>query len=135
MSLSKLRQVILLVRDLPAAVNFYRDLLGMKVKYTVPDEFVFLDGGAIELALRATDSAVTPGLTELVFQVDDVFATYEALKSRGLVFSGPPRAVTGSEKASLFATDFRDPDGHVLSITSWVSKEWGRRRVDPRPVA
>jgi catechol 2,3-dioxygenase-like lactoylglutathione lyase family enzyme len=122
-SLAKIGQIILPVKDLNSAASFYQGLLGMKVKYTVPGEFVFLDGGGIELALREMEGGSSPDLTEVVFQVDDVFATYESLRSKGIAFSYPPRAITGSPTAELFATDFRDPDGHVLSITGWVQKK------------
>jgi predicted lactoylglutathione lyase len=30
--------------------------------------------------------------------------------------------VTGDGNRELYATDFRDPDGHILSITGWVQK-------------
>ena len=122
MSLKTIGQVILPVKDLERSSSFYRELLGMKVRYTLPGEFVFLDGGGIELALREMEGGTVPDLTEVVFQVDDVLATYETLKSRGVSFSYPPRAITGTPTADLFATDFRDPDGHVLSITGWIQK-------------
>ncbi len=111
MSLAKIGQVILPVKDLTRSTSFYHDLLGMTDKYTLPGEFVFLDGGGIELALREMEGGSAPDMTEVVFQVDDVRATYEALKLRGVSFSYPPRAITGSPTAELFATDFRDPDG------------------------
>jgi catechol 2,3-dioxygenase-like lactoylglutathione lyase family enzyme len=122
LSITRVSSVILVVKDLQRSISFYRDVLGMKLKYTIPGEFAFLDGGGIDLALRMTSEPVNPGLTEVVFDVLDIHGTYETLKSKGVVFPYPPRVVTGNEKSELFATDFRDPDGHVLSITSWVTK-------------
>ena len=49
---------------------------------------------------------------EVVFSVDDIEAAYQALRSRGVDFRREPRPVTGDQHAA----DFRDPDGHVLSI-------------------
>ena len=123
MSLKAIGQIILPVKDLDRSSAFYKGVLGMKVKYTVPGEFVFLDGGGVELALREMEGDTVPDLTEVVFQADNVLATYEALKSRGVTFRYPPRAITSSPTAELFATDFRDPDGHVLSITGWIQKK------------
>jgi hypothetical protein len=95
----------------------------MKVISTVPGEFVFLDGGGVTLALRERSEASNPGLTELVFELPDVYAAYESLKSRGIVFSTDPRVVTEIGARQLVATDFRDPDGHILSITSWLQRK------------
>ncbi len=114
---------MLTVSNLEKALVFYRDTLGMKVNATIPGEFAFLDGGAVVLALRESAEKANPGLTEVVFEVPDVTATYEELKSKDIAFPYPPRSVTGNEGMDLYATDFRDPDGHILSITSWVPKK------------
>ena len=117
----KLANVIILVSDLGRAETFYRDTLGLKETGKVEGEFIFFDAGGTTLAIRKTNRSVAPGDTEFSFEVPDVIAAYESLKSR-VKFSMPPRAVTGNKAADLYATDFRDPDGHLLSITSWVKK-------------
>jgi len=119
----KVGQVILPVKDLAKSISFYQEKLEMKIKYTIPGEFAFFDGGGVELALRQSDRRDPPDLTEIVLQVPDVRSAFEALTARGISFSYPPRAVTSDGSSELFATDFRDPDGHVLSITSWIKKK------------
>jgi len=117
----KLANVILLVSDLQRSEKFYRDTLGLKVTGNVEGEFVFFDAGGAALAIRAIGRKPVPGDVELSFEVPDIKSAYETLKST-VSFSQPPRAVTGNEKSDLYATDFRDPDGHLLSITGWVAK-------------
>jgi len=95
----------------------------MKVISTIPGDFAFLDGGEVTLALRERTAGNNPGMTEVVFELPDVYAAYESLKSKGLVFSTNPRVVTESDARQLVAADFRDPDGHILSITSWLPKK------------
>ncbi len=54
------------VRDLAAAVAFYRDMLGLTVKQETPG-FAFLDGGGVTLALSqplARSAAQISGATE-----------------------------------------------------------------------
>ena len=78
-------------------------------------EFAFLQAGAVTLCLRQPARAPQgedEGRVEIVFDVPDIQAAYETLKARGVVFRVEPRVVTGT----MWATDFRDPDGHVLSI-------------------
>ena len=117
----KLSNVIILVTDLERSAKFYGETLGMKETGRVPNEFVFFAAGASTLAIRKTSIKPVPGNTELSFEVPDVRATYQSLRSK-VKFSQPPRAVTENATNELVATDFRDPDGHLLSITSWVPK-------------
>jgi catechol 2,3-dioxygenase-like lactoylglutathione lyase family enzyme len=117
----RLANLILPVSDLGKSEAFYRDTLGLKEQGNVPGEFVFFDAGAVTLAIRETGRRVVAGETEISFEVPDVKSAYESLKSK-VEFSRPPRMVTGNEKSELYATDFKDPDGHILSITGWVPK-------------
>ena len=118
--------VMLGVSDLTKSVSFYRDVLGLKVTGQVEGEFVFFEtGGSVQLALRklASPRSVNPGATEFVFEVQDINETYEELKQKGISFTQEPRAVTENESTELYATDCRDPDGHILSITEWQAKK------------
>jgi len=118
----KLGTVLLGVRDLARSLAFYRDVLRLPVQFS-SEEFAFLDLGGVALALRALHGVPAPaeGVTELVFHVEDVDEAYRELQSRGVVFRIAPRVVTPDR----FAADFRDPDGHVLSIL-------GPRKSGPR---
>lgn len=70
--------------------------------------------GLREARRRRVTNLASPseGRTELVFHVADIDAACAALNSRGVKFRIEPRIVTGNQ----LAADFRDPDGHVLSI-------------------
>jgi catechol 2,3-dioxygenase-like lactoylglutathione lyase family enzyme len=106
--------VMLGVREMDRSLAFYRDALGLVVRHA-SSEFSFLDGGGVALALRqaAGLERVDDGRwAEIVFQVEDVDAAYGELSARGVEFRVEPRIVTGAQ----LAADFRDPDGHVLSI-------------------
>lgn len=106
--------LILSVTDLNRAVEFYRDRLGLKLTSTNED-FAFFDAGGITIALRGGRPKADPaGLasTEIAFGVEHVKLAYQALSKAGVSFKREPRIVTGT----TWATDFRDPDGHVLSI-------------------
>ncbi|HKZ29599.1 MAG TPA: VOC family protein [Acidimicrobiia bacterium] len=122
-SLSKISNIILRVGELGRSLAFYRDRLGMTV-LGAAGEFAFLDGGGLTLALNAVGEEIEanpPGLVEVVFEVDDVEATYVALTGAGVQFRVAPRTVMSSDGRDLLAADFRDPDGNVLSITGWRS--------------
>lgn len=119
--LSKISNIIVRVGDLERSVEFYRDRLGMSV-LGASETFAFLDGGGVTLALNAIGEAIRanpPGMTEVVFEVEDVAATHEALNEVGVHFRLDPRVVLSSEGRDLLAADFSDPDGNILSITGW----------------
>jgi catechol 2,3-dioxygenase-like lactoylglutathione lyase family enzyme len=112
--LTKVGHIMLGVRNVSQSLPFYRDALGLTVKWSVED-LVFLDGGGVTLCLRPAPDAGNPGdpmRTEIVFEVEDIDAAYLALRSRGVPFAREPRVVTPGR----YAADFRDPDGHVFSI-------------------
>ena len=122
MPLNKIGNLIIPVTDLERSRKFYCETLGMKQVGSVPGEFAFLDAGGMTLALRETDNTVVKCGCEYSFQVEDINAAYQELSAKGVHFSQKPRMVTGDAKRQLFATDFRDPDGHILSINGWVVK-------------
>jgi catechol 2,3-dioxygenase-like lactoylglutathione lyase family enzyme len=112
--LSHITSIMLGVRDLNASVEFYRDKLGLKVKMQ-EGQLALLDAGPITLGLSLGHVRLAPqvnGATEIVFQVDDVRSSRQALIERGVAFMNEPRQVTPTE----WAAHFRDPDGHLLSI-------------------
>jgi catechol 2,3-dioxygenase-like lactoylglutathione lyase family enzyme len=112
------------VRELARSVAFYRDALGLSVRFA-SQEFVFLDVGGLAIVLHhIPDLRETSDerRIEIVFHVDDIDAAHRTLRNRGVAFRIEPRIVTGDQ----LAADFRDPDGHVLSI-------FGPRRAGSAP--
>ena len=100
-------------QDVQRAVAFYRDLVGLPVQMQ-SSEFAFLDAGSVTLALRAVSDAedVKAGSNEIVLGVEGVREAHAELSARGVTFLNEPRNVTGDQ----WAANFRDPDGHLLSI-------------------
>lgn len=118
--LSRVGYLMLTVSDMVRSLGFYEDTLGLGKRFA-SDEFSFLDGGGVGIGLRKVGAMGPPPadvFTEIVFEVDDIDAAYESLRSRGVVFPVAPREASGGK----YVTHFRDPDGHVLSI-------FGPRRI------
>ena len=113
-NLPPVSMIMLGVRDLEKSVSFYRDRLGIDVQQRIPG-FAFLDSGALTIVLSeplAKNVSPLAGATEVIFSVNDVRASYEALKNQGVEFSQEPRNVSGP----MWAANFRDPDGHLLTL-------------------
>ena len=113
-NLPPVSMIMLGVCDLEKSLSFYRDRLGIDVRQRIPG-FAFLDSGALTIVLSeplAKNVSPLAGATEVIFSVNDVRASYEALKDQGVEFSQAPRNVSGP----MWAANFRDPDGHLLTL-------------------
>lgn len=117
----KVDDVFFNVDDMDQAVAFYRDTLGLAVKYQTADWTEF-DGGSVTIALRRFGSGpegrpelgVGAGAT-LVFEVDDLETAREELEGRGVRFLGGVY-----EYGSVKLADFEDLNGNVLQIYEHV---------------
>jgi catechol 2,3-dioxygenase-like lactoylglutathione lyase family enzyme len=112
--ISGITAVMLGVRDLDQAVQFYTQKLGLALLMKEP-QIALLNAGAIRLGLSPGHARMAPqvtGATEVVFQVQSVRAAREELTAQGITFLDEPRQATATE----WASHFRDPDGHLLSI-------------------
>ena len=112
--LSQIKAVMLGVRDLPAALAFYQDKLGLKAIMQEP-ALALLQCGNVLLGLSRGHTNLAPqvaGATEVVFQVESVRAAYQALVAQGVVFTTDPRQATPTD----WVAHFKDVDGHLLSV-------------------
>ncbi len=117
----RIGQVILRVSDMERSLRFWSEVVGFPLTMS-HEAFAFLDGGSIGLTLNeAPDIARDESLTEIVLEFDDVRAAYAEMSERGVPFEIELRPVTSDGTRDLLAAHFRDPDGHVASVTGWVT--------------
>ena len=112
--LARIGLIMLGVKELARSIEFYRDRLGLALQNQIPG-FAFFDGGGVTLAVSEPVARALPqgpGSSQVVFNVEHVRAAYDALRAKGVTFSGEPRVVSGTS----WAANFDDPDGHHLSI-------------------
>jgi catechol 2,3-dioxygenase-like lactoylglutathione lyase family enzyme len=112
--LTNLSIVMLGAADLARSAAFYADTLGLRPNGQFED-FAFFDAGGVSLALSAELARRTGGAqeaAEFVFGVASVEQSYRELRERGVAFENEPRQIN----AENWAVNFRDPDGHLLSL-------------------
>jgi len=107
----RLRTVLYVVDDVPAAVGFYRDALGLPVRFRDGDRFAAIDAGGVTLGLAGPDEDVTDGAVAASFKVTDVPATVRALTAAGAALVRGPETGPHEVRAVL-----RDPAGNPLVI-------------------
>jgi lactoylglutathione lyase len=87
---TKLRYVIKFVSDMGKAVNFYRNVLGLQLKFESPGWSEFVTGETT-LALHPASDKNPAGKVELGFTVADVEIFYRDMSAKGVLFSMPPQ--------------------------------------------
>ncbi len=110
--------IIVFVSDMQRSVAFYRDVLGLPLKFTSPGWTEF-NTGSTTIALHTTGgegfpqhvSLPPPGNAQIGFMVDDIQSAYEALQAQGASFSLPPQ----KQNSGVILAVLNDPDG--LGIT------------------
>src|SRR4051812_21447314 len=94
---------MVLVSDMERSIAFYRDKLGLPLKFSTPDWTEF-QTGATTLALHGGGAPPSggegqqrpsAGTCSIGFNVENVDQTYERLKADGVVFVMPPTAREG----------------------------------------
>jgi predicted enzyme related to lactoylglutathione lyase len=107
----RLNYVIKFVSDMNRAVKFYRDVLGLPLKFESPGWSEFATGETI-LALHPASAKNTPGAVELGFTVPNVEEFHRNLVGKGVQFSMPP---TKQDFGSALA-QFADSEGGYCSV-------------------
>ena len=107
----KLNYVIKFVGDMDRAVKFYRNVLGLPLKFESPGWSEFATGETT-LALHPASQKNPAGTVELGFTVPDLQKYYEEMIARGVQFTMPP---TKQDFGGLLA-QFADSEGGHCSV-------------------
>ena len=118
-----LMQVAITVNDVPAAVKFYRDAIGLpQLPIPAPPTMAFLMMGDIRLMLSQPEPGFTPGAagTIIYMKVERIQEAAAAMKSRGVAFSAEPHMIAKLPDREVWLAEFRDPAGNPLCLMSEV---------------
>lgn len=121
-NLTRIAQVAVAVKDLDRAVAFYRDVLGLPFLFQAPPGLAFFSIGGVRLMLGTAEpgSERDHHTSVLYYEVADIHASTEALRSRGVVFESDPHRVASLGKVDLWMSFCRDSEGNLLGLLSEV---------------
>ena len=121
-ALDRIGQIAINVKDLARAVRFYRDTLGMRFLFEVPN-LAFFDCGGVRLMLgRAEKPEFDHPGSVLYYKVADINATFAALKGRDVDFIDEPHLIARMPDHDLWMVFFRDSEGNTLALMSEVRR-------------
>jgi len=115
-ALSAIGQIALTVRDVQRAIAFYRDTLGIRILFEVPN-MGFFDCGGVRLMLSGSERGETHS-SIIYFKVADIRKMHQELAGRGVAFEQEPHLVARMPDHELWMAFFRDSEGNLLALMS-----------------
>ncbi len=121
-SLGRIGQIAITVKDVARATAFYRDVLGMKFLFEFPG-LAFFDAGGVRLMLsRAEDPRFDHPASILYYKVDDIIGTHATLESRGVAVEEKPHMIAQMPDHDLWIGSYSDSEGNVFALMSEVAR-------------
>lgn len=108
---AKLSYVIEFVADMDRAVKFYRDTIGLPLKFQSPEWSEFITGETT-LALHSAREESQAGKIEMGFSVPDLTKFYDEMRAKGVRFPMPPK----KQDFGGTLAQFEDSEGAQVSV-------------------
>ncbi|OPH48503.1 glyoxalase [Paenibacillus ferrarius] len=121
-SLTQIAQISVNAADIPRAVAFYRDTLGIKLLFQTA-QMAFFDCSGIRLMISLPEKPEFshPG-SVIYYKVTDIQQSYKVLSNKGVDFLSKPHFVANMGSFDIWMAFFRDTEGNTLALTSEVPK-------------
>jgi methylmalonyl-CoA/ethylmalonyl-CoA epimerase len=116
-------QISIIVKDVERATAFYRDVLGLRLLFTVPT-MAFFDCGGVRLMLgTASSPELDHPSSILYFRVSDIQAGYQQLLAKSAEIVAPPRLIAPMPDHDLWMTAFKDSEGNIHQLMAEVARK------------
>ena len=119
-ALDGIGQIAITVHDLPRAVRFYRDVLGLRLLFEVPT-LAFFDAGGVRLMLGVPeDPKFDHPASILYYRVGDIHAATQRLKASGALLQSEPHLIARMPDHELWMMFLEDSEGNTVGLMSEV---------------
>ncbi|MGH9776829.1 MAG: VOC family protein [Candidatus Acidiferrales bacterium] len=115
--MKKLNYAIVFVSDMSRAVKFYRDVLGLPLKFESPHWTEFANEGST-IALHPASAENPAGTCQLGFPAEGLDAMHQRLTSQGVRVVMAPR----TEQFGIRQAVYADPDGLHFTLAEPTKK-------------
>ena len=104
----KIGQIAIAITDLDKSVQFYREILGLELLFEVPSGLAFFNCGGTRLMLTTLQGKEEDHKTSVIYyKVNDIHASTERLKDKGVQFEREPQMAAKMEDHDLWFGFFR----------------------------
>lgn len=113
-------QIAVNVHDVQRAIGFYRDVLGLRLLFEIPNA-AFFQAGAVRLYLALAEKPeFDHPASILYYKVPDIHAAFESIRSAGAQVEGEPRMIARMPDHELWIAFFHDSEGNLAALMSEV---------------
>jgi methylmalonyl-CoA/ethylmalonyl-CoA epimerase len=118
--ISSIGQIAITVEQLPRAVEFYRDILGLNFLFEA-ENMAFFDCGGVRLMLTRAEKPDSTYGSIIYYQTARIHEAFEMLQQRNVRFEASPRMIAKMPDHELWMAFFHDSEGNLLALMSEVS--------------
>jgi len=120
--IANIGQIAINVHDTTRAVEFYRDVLELKLLFTAGN-LGFFDCGGVRLMLSTAEQPELDHPSSILyFRVADIQAAFARLVERGVKTENEPHVVARMPDHDLWLAEFRDSEGNIMALMSEVPR-------------
>lgn len=120
---TRIAQIAVNAKDLPRAIRFYRDTLGLKFLFEAPPQMAFFDCGGVRLMVGIPEKPEFDHPASIIYyHVADINETVEKLRTQGVTIEGEPHLVAKMETFDLWLGFIRDSENNPVGLMSEVPR-------------
>jgi len=119
---TRIGQIAVTAQDLPRAISFYRDTLGLRYLFEIPSA-AFFEIGGVRLMVGIPEGEFDHPASIIYYDVPSIHQAASALKERGVQFDSDPHLIARMPDHDLWMAFFRDSEANVLALMSEVRPE------------
>ncbi len=120
--IANIGQISINTQNVPRAVAFYRDAVGLDYLFEA-GSLAFFKCGDVRLVISVPESKELDHPSSIVyFRVDDIHAARVELADRGVPFDDEPHLIAEMPDHELWKTFFRDPDRNLHALMAEVPR-------------
>ncbi|HYJ78442.1 MAG TPA: VOC family protein [Longimicrobiaceae bacterium] len=114
-------QIAVNAHDLPRAVGFYRDVLGLPYLFEIPDAAFFQCGGVRLMVGKAEKPEFDHPGSILYYRVPDIHAAAGSLRAAGVRIRDEPHLIAKMPGYDLWMMFFYDTEQNLAALMSEVA--------------
>lgn len=116
-AVTQIGQIAITVSDVNLALNFYRDILGLRFLFRAGQNLAFLSDGTVRIMLSTPQGAGVIGANSILyFQVTDIETAFVTFVECGATSERRPQLTAKMPDHELWIGFLRDPDGNLVGI-------------------
>ncbi|MGD6804564.1 VOC family protein [Rossellomorea aquimaris] len=119
-TIQKIGQIGVPVQDIDRALEFYKEKLGLSLLYNT-DSMAFLQCSGMRIMLTLPEKEEFAQASSVIyFEVNDIKASWEQLKEKGVAFTDEPHIVAKMGQTETWMTFFKDTENNTHALMSEV---------------